>query len=29
MEQGWQFAVSAKKDEPFEIKGVDVWRQGW
>ena len=29
MEQGWQFAGSAQKDEPFEIKGVDVWSQGW
>jgi hypothetical protein len=25
----WQFAGSAKKDEPFEIKGVDVWSKGW
>lgn len=29
MKPGWQFAGSAKKDEPFEIKGVDVWSQGW
>jgi hypothetical protein len=27
--QDWQFAGSAKKDEPFEINGVDVWSQGW
>ena len=29
MEHDWQFAGSAQKDEPFEIKGVDVWSQGW
>ena len=29
MEQDWQFAGSAKKEEPFEIKGVDVWSRGW
>jgi hypothetical protein len=29
MEQVWQFAGSAKKDEPFEIHGVNVWGQGW
>ena len=29
MEQVWQFAGSAKKGEPFEIHGVDVWEQGW
>ena len=28
-QQGWQFAGSAQKDEPFEIKGVNVWSQGW
>ena len=25
----WQFAGSARKDEPFAIKGVDVWGTGW
>ncbi len=28
-QQEWQFAGSAQKDEPFEIKGVNVWSQGW
>ena len=27
--QPWQFAGSARKDEPFEIRGVNVWGQGW
>jgi hypothetical protein len=25
----WQFVGSSQKDEPFAIKGVDVWGQGW
>lgn len=25
----WQFAGSSKKDEPFAIKGLDVWGKGW
>ena len=25
----WQFVGSSLKDEPFAIKGVDVWGQGW
>lgn len=29
MDQPWQFAGSAKEGEAFEIKGVDVWSQGW
>jgi hypothetical protein len=29
MEQNWQFAGSAKKGEAFEIRGVNVWGQGW
>lgn len=29
MEKVWQFAGSAKEDGPFEIRGVNVWRQGW
>jgi hypothetical protein len=29
MEQVWQFAGSSKEGEPFEIRGVNVWEQGW
>ena len=29
MEQVWQFAGSSKEGEPFEIRGVNVWGQGW
>lgn len=29
MERVWQFAGSAKKGEAFEIRGVNVWSQGW
>lgn len=29
MDQPGQFAGSAKEGEAFEIKGVDVWSQGW
>ena len=29
MEEVWQFAGSSKENEPFEIKGVEVWNQGW
>ena len=25
----WQFAGSSKEEEPFEIRGVNVWGQGW
>lgn len=25
----WQFAGSAQKGEAFEIRGVNVWDQGW
>ena len=25
----WQFAGSAREGEAFEIRGVDVWGQGW
>jgi hypothetical protein len=28
-EQSWQFAGSAQENEPFEIRGVNVWNQGW
>ena len=28
-DQVWQFAGSSKRDEPFEIKGVEVWGKGW
>lgn len=28
-QEDWQFAGSARKDEPFEIEGVNVWSQGW
>lgn len=29
MEEVWQFAGSSKLNEPFEIQGVEVWKQGW
>jgi hypothetical protein len=29
MEQVWQFAGSSREGEPFEIRGVNVWEQGW
>ncbi len=29
MEQVWQFAGSSKEGEPFEVRGVNVWAQGW
>ena len=29
MEQVWQFAGSSKEGEPFEIRGANVWEQGW
>ena len=29
MEQVWQFAGSSKDGGPFEIRGVNVWSQGW
>lgn len=29
MDQPWQFAGSAKEGEAFEIRGVDIWGQGW
>lgn len=25
----WQFAGSAREGEAFEIRGVNVWGQGW
>ena len=28
MQEVWQFAGSWKINEPFEIKGVEVWNQG-
>ena len=28
MQEVWQFAGSSKINEPFEIKGVEVWNQG-
>ena len=29
MEQVWQFAGSSNEGEAFQIKGVNVWKQGW
>lgn len=29
MEQVWQFAGSSNEGEAFQIKGVNVWDQGW
>ncbi|HSK65947.1 MAG TPA: hypothetical protein VK888_03395 [Anaerolineales bacterium] len=29
MEQVWQFAGSSKEGESFEIRGMNVWEQGW
>ena len=29
MAEEWQFAGAAQKDEPFAIRGVDVWGKGW
>jgi hypothetical protein len=29
MEKEWQFAGSSREKEPFEIRGVNVWAQGW
>ena len=29
MQQVWQFAGSSREGEPFEIRGVNVWGQGW
>lgn len=29
MDSPWKFAGSVKEGEPFDIKGVDVWSQGW
>jgi len=28
-DRSWQFAGSARENEPFEIRGVNVWSQGW
>lgn len=28
-EQVWQFAGSSSEGEAFEIRGVNVWDQGW
>lgn len=29
MANEWQFAGSAREKEVFEIRGVNVWSQGW
>ncbi len=29
MENEWQFAGSSRQKEKFEVRGVDVWDQGW
>jgi hypothetical protein len=29
MENRWQFAGSSKEGEAFDIRGVNVWDQGW
>jgi hypothetical protein len=29
MANPWQFAGSSKAGEAFEVRGVNVWRQGW
>ena len=29
MGKEWQFAGSSREKEPFEIRGVNVWEQGW
>jgi hypothetical protein len=29
MENPWQFAGSSKEGESFDIRGVNVWGQGW
>jgi hypothetical protein len=29
MENPWQFAGSSKEGEGFDIRGVNVWGQGW
>ena len=29
MENPWQFAGSSSEREVFEIRGVNVWGQGW
>jgi hypothetical protein len=29
MENTWQFAGTSRQGEPFDIRGVNVWAQGW
>ncbi len=29
MENDWQFAGSSREGEAFEIRGTNVWDQGW
>jgi hypothetical protein len=29
METPWQFAGSSKEGDTFDIRGVNVWAQGW
>jgi hypothetical protein len=29
MENPWQFAGSSKEEDAFDIRGVNVWDQGW
>jgi hypothetical protein len=29
METSWQFAGSSREGEVFDIRGVNVWDQGW
>jgi hypothetical protein len=29
MGSDWQFAGASREKEPFEIRGVNVWDQGW